>query len=295
VPRYDASTWGEFETIVRDIIDYNKGSLTPLLFRGHDNAVWHLQTTLERRGIAKCNVEQYYKLILRRKPEIEIFTGLSWDNSTIERAFGLLNDYDSFSRALDGFCEGGQLPGGNYMAYLRHHGFPSPLLDWSRSPFVATFFAFRNPGAQRRAIYVLAEKPKNQKGKSSNESSIYSLRRVSKPHKRHYLQQSEYTVCVEYNLQHGWSFVSSKSIEERRIVNLEDWSAVNQTNWNANEQDVIFKITLPSDIRLNVLMRLDEFNLNAFSLFGSEESLMETMAVREIDKRVALGGSVGGS
>ena len=27
---------------------------------------------------------------------------------------------------------------------------------------------------------------------------------------------------------------------------------------------------------------LDEFNLNAYSLFGSEESLMETLAYREI-------------
>lgn len=293
MPKYDANTWEEYERIVHNVIDYNKNSLTPLLFRGHDNADWHLQTTLERRGIGKCGVEQYYKSILRCKPEIETFTGLSWDSSRIEKVFGLLNDYDSFSRTLDGFCEGGQVPGGNYMAYLRHHGFPSPLLDWSRSPFVAAYFAFKDPGAQRRAVYILAEKPQNRKGKSSNEPSIYSLRRISKPHKRHYLQQSEYTVCVEYELQRGWSFVSSKAIEDKRIVSLEDWKVVNQTSWNANEQDVIFKITLPSDIRLDVLMRLDKFNLNAFSLFGSEESLMETMAFREIDKQVAVGGLVG--
>jgi len=30
---------------------------------------------------------------------------------------------------------------------------------------------------------------------------------------------------------------------------------------------------------------LDEFNLNAYSLFGSEESLMETLAYREIDAK----------
>ena len=30
----------------------------------------------------------------------------------------------------------------NPMAWLRQNGFPSPLLDWSRSPYVASFFAF---------------------------------------------------------------------------------------------------------------------------------------------------------
>lgn len=286
MPKYDVNTWEEYERAVRTITEYNKKSLSPLLFRGHDDADWRLQTTLERRGIQKCSVDEYYKSILRCKPEIETFTGLSWDSSKIDKVFELLNDYDSFSCTLDGLCEGG-VPGGEYMAYLRHHGFPSPLLDWSRSPFVAAFFAFKRPGTQRRAVYVFAEKPHNRKGKSSGEPSIYSLRRIMKPHRRHYLQQSEYTVCVEYQLQCGWSFVPSKAIEDRRIVNLEDWHAVNQTSWNANQQDVIFKITLPSDIRLDVLTRLDEFNLNAFSLFGSEESLMETMGFREIDKRLA--------
>jgi hypothetical protein len=34
---------------------------------------------------------------------------------------------------------------------------------------------------------------------------------------------------------------------------------------------------------LKVLKMLDKYNLNAFSLFESEESLMETLAVREME------------
>ena len=33
--------------------------------------------------------------------------------------------------------------------------------------------------------------------------------------------------------------------------------------------------------RQSVLKVLDEFSVNAFSLFGSEESLMDTLALRE--------------
>ncbi|MGA7217081.1 MAG: hypothetical protein WBX38_02135 [Candidatus Sulfotelmatobacter sp.] len=50
--------------------------------------------------------------------------------------------------------------------------------------------------------------------------------------------------------------------------------------------DILAKIisgssTSPSDERLKVLSLLNDYNLNAFSLFGSEEGLMEAMWFRE--------------
>ncbi|HEV7959627.1 MAG TPA: hypothetical protein VGP01_01245, partial [Rhizomicrobium sp.] len=43
----------------------------------------------------------------------------------------------------------------------------------------------------------------------------------------------------------------------------------------------IYKINIPATERLKVLGMLDVHNLNAFSLFGSEEGLMQTLARRE--------------
>ena len=48
------------------------------------------------------------------------------------------------------------------------------------------------------------------------------------------------------------------------------------------DQDVLWKFTIPACEKLKVLELLDEYNLNAYSLFGSEESLMETMALKEV-------------
>ncbi len=52
-------------------------------------------------------------------------------------------------------------------------------------------------------------------------------------------------------------------------------------NTNTN-QDILWKFNIPFTERLKVLKSLDRYNINALSLFGSKESLMETMALRQI-------------
>ena len=46
----------------------------------------------------------------------------------------------------------------------------------------------------------------------------------------------------------------------------------------------LWKFNLPSSERRKVLAHLSEHNLNAHSLFGSEESFLETLADRELDR-----------
>ena len=73
----------------------------------------------------------------------------------------------------------------------------------------------------------------------------------------------------------------SKPEREWRFAQHQD--VVNREPEPQFQQDVLRKFNIPWSERQKVLKLLDEYNLNAFSLFGSEESLMETLAFREID------------
>jgi hypothetical protein len=172
----------------------------------------------------------------------------------------MLRDYDALRPGV--FPPQGMYA---YMAYLRHHGFPSPMLDWSKSYRIAAYFAFRHALHDGRvSIYVYSERPARIKVGSSRDPYIYNLGPYVKTHRRHFLQQSHYTMCMVF--QDGDPLL----IPHQRIFELSN-----------RDQDLVWRFTMPATERAKVLTLFDEHNLNAFSLFGSEEALIETITFRD--------------
>jgi len=267
---FDAPSWEAAEQKLLSIEEKYRARLPGVWFRGHSDAKWPLLSTLERR-IGNIAVLEYYRVIYSIAPEILALTGQQLQLS-FETADSYAHNYDSLYELL--------IEGYSAMAHLRHHGFPSPLLDWSASPYVAAYFAFASAlQSERIAIYVYVEAPKHFKLTSIDQAQIKALGPIVRTHARHFRQQSRYTVCSRYKRdQGGWHFTPHGDVFDAKPPS------------NAADQDFLWKITIPASERTRVLSALDRYNLNAYSLFGSEESLMETLASRHLDRLANLIG-----
>jgi hypothetical protein len=259
-------SWQEFKTEIAHLRQNTEG-ISKFLFRGHGSDRWLLETTLERSDHDE-NVLSYYRLALRIKPEIQAFTDGDWpDSPEVPSLMNMVSEYDTFSLNFST----GALPHYAYLAHLRHHGFPSPLLDWSSSPFVAAFFAFQHKPSDdgNVAIYAYRERgPHNMKTGGSDKASIRQLGPYVSGPKRHFAQRSQYTICTHWN---NGSPIFSPHYD---VCQPFDPKAEFQ-------QDMIYKFLLSSNERHAVLTDLAEYNMNAFTLFGSEESLMQALSQKE--------------
>ena len=263
----DFDSWEEFETQIQHLqgarikaAEAQRGSVSHFLFRGQGDHSWHLETTLDRTRESPWSFSKYFRLISIARPQVETFTKLRWEIEDWPELCKWASSYDNLKLT--------QFPGYDFLVFLRHHGFPSPLLDWTRSPYVAAFFAFAQPRSDRVAVYVYQEYTGYGKVGSSNSPQIVSFGPNVRSHPRHFLQQSEYTIGAQFRDGEWW------------YAPHEDVFSV-----SSGIQDRLWKIKMPANERSKVLRILDAHNLNSFSLFQTEESLLKTIAVRELELR----------
>lgn len=122
---------------------------------------------------------------------------------------------------------------------------------------------------QRVAVFVLCARPFTVHGNRMPVVVRYGPH--VRTHRRHILQQSDYTLCFNFD-------------DECRFERYD-----NVFDDGPTQQGICRKFTIPASERRKVLTLLDEANVNAYSLFGSEESLMETFTMREFFLRTSEG------
>ena len=244
----------ELRQKIKDSKRHEHQVLPKPLFRGQSNSNWELDTTLERYTDKVYLVNYYDTTLSIIYPAVASFTDKEWPMNHEQQSS------DRFSHP----------PNYEFMVYARHHGFPSPLLDWSQSLYVALFFAFQNAKPDENvAIFVYIETMGGGKVGWVGSPQINKLNSYIKTHQRHFSQQGQYTVAVKQEndnwvyCHHNEGFAQS----------------------DGSKQDILYKYILPGSLKESILERLNEMNINAFTLYSSEESLMETLAFKEIALR----------
>lgn len=250
----DLETWEQFEeeinklnSEINNIRGTSQSHRSPLLFRGQGDYNWPLETTLDR--IKKdLSQKQYYIIMKAVQSNVESCTEKHWNLPSPDK----YEEKDCFAPL-----------GYDFMIYLRHNGFPSPLLDWTRSYYIASFFAFNeNRKAERVSIYAYVEYLRGEKSWCGKK--ITGLGPYVTTHKRHFLQQCEYTICT------------IKKNDRLIYKPYENVIAKSKTK----NQDLLKQYTLPSSERSKVLKKLDTMNINSYSLFENEEGLMDILSKR---------------
>src|SRR5277367_3076827 len=196
MPEKTLADWSAFEDELQTLRANHTNPASPLLFRGQQDSEFRLTTTLERAGCEGMSFLDYCQLVNRIRPALETLTGANWESAQLTLQMEeLLRNRELLSLRLfppiDLY---------SYLVYLRHHGFPSPFLDWSHSPYVAAFFAFRDLGVrphggkpEQRSIYIYCEMPGGIKGGAVGEPTIRPIRPYVRSHPRHFRQHSDYT------------------------------------------------------------------------------------------------------
>lgn len=119
--------WEEFR-------EYALSQKSGLIYRGQARS-WPLQTSYHRTGYADL-VSYLDNEIQELEHHINSISTHPYDKNNDRSLGALLN-------------------------LAQHHGYPTPLLDWTKSPYVAAFFAFENEAAIKKSgrisIYVFDE------------------------------------------------------------------------------------------------------------------------------------------
>jgi hypothetical protein len=142
-------SWAEYKQIVATDLELDGA----IIYRGQRLSSWGLVSSVHRTALVRSipQLKGYADYMLPQVHDaLEAWIGRSWN---LKDSLGLAE----------------------FLAFLQHNGFPTPLLDWTYSPYIAAYFAFEGvnhfkPQQEDVAIFAF-----NHKAWSSTFRQVYDF------------------------------------------------------------------------------------------------------------------------
>jgi hypothetical protein len=231
-------TWDAYKTWVSGLV---KDKMS-FYCRGHANDSWKLQTSFHREAnLCSINLLQYLDTVI---PEIH------YHISAIRDEIIDLRKEEEF---------------GAFLALIQHHGFPTPLLDWTLSPYIAAYFAFKEvndqlPASANVKIYVFDyvewtrnfQQPLNLRDITMKYVSV--LRPYARFNPRIISQQSTFTVT---NVDDMEAYITDRSFEKKKTF--------------------LYTALLSVKEKPHILRELNLMGINDMTLFPSIDGICRTL------------------
>lgn len=217
------------------------------LFRGQNNP-WRLRTSYHRTGRA------------------DLARFVNDDIQALHRHLS--------ARTKHVFNLGNPDENGAFYNLVQHHGYPTPLLDWSYSPYVAAFFAYRGISKEQASLASPKEKVR-----------IYLFDQA--------LWKSDYNqILTILHSQPHFSVSEFLAIENERMIpqqaassvtNVDDVESYIQYCESRMGKSYLHAIDLPINERDQVFQELRYMGITAGSMFPGLDGACEELKERNFD------------